>query len=32
VLEIIGKVVKVIGPVVHAGGVKKAKMLDLVEV
>lgn len=31
-LEIIGKVIKVIGPVVHAGGVKKAKMLDLVEV
>ncbi|MBD3180594.1 MAG: V-type ATP synthase subunit A, partial [Candidatus Latescibacteria bacterium] len=31
-LEIIGKVVKVIGPVVHAGGVKSAKMLDLVEV
>ncbi|MFO7916181.1 MAG: V-type ATP synthase subunit A [Candidatus Krumholzibacteriales bacterium] len=31
-LEIIGKVIKVIGPVVHAGGVKKARMLDLVEV
>jgi len=32
VLEIIGKVAKVIGPVVHAKGVTKAKMLDLVEV
>lgn len=31
-LEIIGHVEKVIGPVVHAGGVTKAKMLDLVEV
>ncbi len=31
-LEIIGKVAKVIGPVVHAKGVTKAKMLDLVEV
>jgi len=32
VLEIIGKVEKVIGPVVHARGVTKARMLDLVEV
>jgi len=32
VLEIIGKVHKVVGPVVHARGVEKAKMLDLVEV
>jgi len=32
VLEIIGQVDKVIGPVVHARGVEKAKMLDLVEV
>lgn len=31
-LEIIGKVHKVVGPVVHARGVEKAKMLDLVEV
>ncbi len=31
-LEIIGTVHKVIGPVVHARGVAKAKMLDLVEV
>lgn len=31
-LEIIGKVAKVIGPVVHARGITKAKMLDLVEV
>lgn len=31
-LEIIGKVIKVSGPVVHAGGVKSARMLDLVEV
>ncbi|MCK4548799.1 MAG: V-type ATP synthase subunit A, partial [Candidatus Krumholzibacteria bacterium] len=31
-LEIIGQVDKVIGPVVHARGVEKAKMLDLVEV
>ncbi len=32
VLEIIGKVDKVIGPVVRARGVKNARMLDLVEV
>jgi V/A-type H+-transporting ATPase subunit A len=32
VLEIIGRVKKVIGPVVHAGEIQKAKMLDLVEV
>jgi V/A-type H+-transporting ATPase subunit A len=32
VLEIVGKVDKVIGPVVHATGVKDARMLDLVEV
>jgi V/A-type H+-transporting ATPase subunit A len=32
VLEIIGKVAKVIGPVVHARDIEKAKMLDLVEV
>ncbi|MBU8922488.1 MAG: V-type ATP synthase subunit A [Bacteroidales bacterium] len=32
VLEIIGKVDKVIGPVVHAREIDKAKMLDLVEV
>ena len=31
-LEIIGKVAKVIGPVVHAREIDKAKMLDLVEV
>ncbi len=31
-LEIIGQVDKVVGPVVHARGVEKAKMLDLVEV
>ena len=31
-LEIIGTVAKVIGPVVHAKGVTKARMLDLVEV
>ena len=31
-LEIIGKVHKIIGPVVHARGVVNAKMLDLVEV
>ena len=31
-LEIIGKVAKVIGPVVHAREIEKAKMLDLVEV
>ena len=31
-LEIIGKVHKIIGPVVHAKGVVNAKMLDLVEV
>ncbi len=31
-LEIIGKVDKVIGPVVQARGVEKARMLDLVEV
>ncbi|MBN1164681.1 MAG: V-type ATP synthase subunit A [Candidatus Krumholzibacteriota bacterium] len=31
-LEIIGKVDKVIGPVVHAREIDKAKMLDLVEV
>ena len=31
-LEIIGKVDKVIGPVVHARGITNAKMLDLVEV
>ncbi len=31
-LEIIGKVDKVVGPVVHARGIEKAKMLDLVEV
>jgi V/A-type H+-transporting ATPase subunit A len=32
VLEIIGKVDKVIGPVVHAKEIEKARMLDLVEV
>jgi len=32
VLEIIGRVKKVIGPVVHAGEIQTAKMLDLVEV
>jgi len=32
VLEIIGKVEKVIGPVVHAREIERAKMLDLVEV
>ncbi|MBN1884173.1 MAG: V-type ATP synthase subunit A [Candidatus Krumholzibacteriota bacterium] len=32
VLEIIGTVEKVIGPVIHARGVTTAKMLDLVEV
>jgi V/A-type H+-transporting ATPase subunit A len=32
VLEIIGKVAKVNGPVVHAKDIEKAKMLDLVEV
>jgi V/A-type H+-transporting ATPase subunit A len=32
VLEIIGKVAKVVGPVVHARDVANAKMLDLVEV
>jgi len=32
VLEIIGRVEKVIGPVVHAKGITRAKMLDLVEV
>jgi V/A-type H+-transporting ATPase subunit A len=32
VLEIIGKVHKVIGPVVHAREIDRAKMLDLVEV
>jgi len=32
VLEIIGQVDKVVGPVVHARGVEKARMLDLVEV
>jgi len=32
VLEIIGKVDKVIGPVVHAREIDRAKMLDLVEV
>ncbi|HUV36682.1 MAG TPA: V-type ATP synthase subunit A [Patescibacteria group bacterium] len=31
-LEIIGTVERVIGPVVHAKGIAKAKMLDLVEV
>ncbi len=31
-LEIIGKVAKVVGPVVHARGIVNAKMLDLVEV
>ncbi len=31
-LEIIGKVHKIVGPVVHARGVASAKMLDLVEV
>ncbi|MDD3643668.1 MAG: V-type ATP synthase subunit A, partial [Candidatus Krumholzibacteria bacterium] len=31
-LEIIGQVDKVVGPVVHARGVEKARMLDLVEV
>ncbi len=31
-LEIIGRVKKVIGPVVHAGEIQNAKMLDLVEV
>ncbi len=31
-LEIIGRVEKVIGPVVHAKGITRAKMLDLVEV
>ena len=31
-LEIIGTVERVIGPVVHAKGIEKAKMLDLVEV
>ena len=31
-LEIIGKVDKVIGPVVHAREIDKARMLDLVEV
>jgi V/A-type H+-transporting ATPase subunit A len=32
VLEIIGKVAKVVGPVVHARDIANAKMLDLVEV
>jgi V/A-type H+-transporting ATPase subunit A len=32
VLEIIGKVAKVIGPVVHAREIERAKMLNLVEV
>ncbi|MGD1049194.1 MAG: V-type ATP synthase subunit A, partial [Candidatus Krumholzibacteriaceae bacterium] len=31
-LEIIGKVAKIVGPVVIAKGVHNAKMLDLVEV
>ena len=31
-LEIIGQVAKVVGPVVHARGIEKARMLDLVEV
>ena len=31
-LEIIGTVERVIGPVVHAKGIAKAKMMDLVEV
>jgi len=32
VLEVVGRVEKVIGPVVHAKGVTRARMLDLVEV
>ena len=31
-LEIIGKVHKIVGPVIHAKGIANAKMLDLVEV
>ena len=30
--EVIGKISRVLGPVVHANGVKQAQMLELVEV